>query len=328
MKTVTWTDLVGSDYGPDMTQPVDLTHLRTPALCTMCTTMGMLLDRAVVLGGQAPTQRQQFFGRGAVTAHNVGAAMDIFYNSSIEAQRAFGNALVELFVRFRRSVGYGWLAYNRTVFGQTRMEDTDGDPHTDHIHIDWVNGPLTTRSTALSSFTFIDGMGLQTKNVPARGQDMSMTTNSSADSAAPADFAAAFAALCSGWSAASIAKYKDFKRGDYDDAYAGLASGVDLSWLLGWWQVWDGNSYYYYFDHAGKVVWVDNRPTSPTAPAPVAPGNKGNYSFDGSGQLILQWTPVKALPATVETFYNAKTGATQMNANSNQYSPLVATRVV
>jgi hypothetical protein len=41
----------------------------------------------------------------------------------------------------------------------------------------------------------------------------------------------------------------------------------------------------------------------------------------------VNWNALPGLAATVETFYNARPGATQMNANSNQYSPLVATRL-
>jgi len=327
MKTVTWRDLVGSDYGAGMTQPVDLTHLHTPALCAMCVSMGGVLDRTVALGGEPPVQRQQFLGRGAVTAHNVGAAVDIFYNSAIESKRAFGNALVDLFIRFRGSLGWGWMAYNRVVFLQSRMEATDGDPHVDHIHIDWVNGALTTHSTELASFTFNDGSGIKTKTVGGRGQDISMTTNAAADGAVPADFVAAYGALCSGWSAASVARFKDFKREDFDDSYAGAAAGADLSWLLGWWEVTDGTPYWYFFDHAGRVVYIEKAPSSAKAPAPNPPHNTGTYTFDSTGQLILTWRPIGTLAATVETFWNAAPGATQMNANSSQYAPLGATRM-
>ena len=56
MVTVTWKDLVGSEYEPDMVQPVDLSHLRVPPICTMCTSMGDLLTRGLAKGGVRPTQ--------------------------------------------------------------------------------------------------------------------------------------------------------------------------------------------------------------------------------------------------------------------------------
>ena len=327
MITVTWRDLVGSDYGPDMDQPVDLTHLNTPAICIMCQTMGVLLRRGVGLGGEPPLQPSEFYGQGAVTAHNVGAAIDIFYHSGYDAKRAFGNALVELFIRYRASVGWGWMAYNRVQFSQTGMGVPD-DPHLNHIHIDWVDSGKTLRSKALASFTYNGGQGVKTKTVGSYGQDMAMTTNAAADRAVPSDFADAYEALCSGWSADTASSYQDYKKSDFDDAYAGLAAGTDLDWLLGWWEVWDGNYYYYFFDDGGRVVYIETKPRSSASPAPAAPHNRGSYTFTASGNLVLSWNALAGLAATIETFYNARSGATLMNATSNQYSPLVATRLL
>ncbi|MCM3877890.1 MAG: hypothetical protein NEA02_15910 [Thermoanaerobaculia bacterium] len=326
MITVTWRDLVGSDYGPGMDQPVDLTHLRAPAICTMCRTMGVLLTRGVALGGPSPDQPSQFYGKGAVTAHNVGAAIDIFYHRDNDAKRAFANALVELFIRYRASVGWGWMAYNRVEFNQRGVGVPD-DPHLNHIHVDWVDGQKTVRSRTLGSFTYNDGLGLKTKTVGSYGQDIAMTTNPAADRAAPGDFAAAYEALCSGWSAETAKRYQGYTTSNFDAAYAGLAAGSDLSWLLGWWEVWDGNYYYYYFDHGGRVVYIETKPRSAATPAPAAPHNKGSYTFNASGALVISWNALPGLAATIETFYNAKSGALLMNATSNQYSPLVATRL-
>src|SRR5574340_1849739 len=128
MITRTWLDLVGSEYGPDMAQPVDLTHLNVPPICAMCQSMKLLMISGLALGAESPDQPPQFFGKGAVTAHNVGAAIDIFYDAGSDAKRAFANALVELFVRFRKSLGWGWMAYNHIAFTPTNMGAPD-DPH-------------------------------------------------------------------------------------------------------------------------------------------------------------------------------------------------------
>lgn len=325
MITVTWRDLVGSDYGPDMVQPVDLTHLKVPPICTMCRSMGDLLARGLAVGGEPWDQRPQFYGAGGVTAHNVGAAIDIFYNKDYEAKRAFANALVELFIRYRVSLGWGWMAYNRVQFSQVGMGVPDA-PHTDHIHIDWVDGGKTVRSKALASFTWLDGHGVQTKHVGSYGQDIAMTTNAAADRGVPGDFAAAFQALCAGWSAERAATFKGYTKIDFDDAYAGVAAGADLGWLLGWWHVRDENDYYYYFDHGGRVVYVETKPRD-TAAAPAAPHNRGSYTFPWPGSLVVSWNALPGLAATIETFRDALTGATRMNATSSQYSPLVATRL-
>lgn len=99
----------------------------------------------------------------------------------------------------------------------------------------------------------------------------------------------------------------------------------DQSWLDGWWTVWDGNYYYYFFDDTGNVVYIETEPT--TSAAPTSPKNRGTYSFDGAGQLVIKWNALPGLGPAIETFYNARRGATQMNANSNLYSPLVATKI-
>lgn len=324
MITVTWRDLVGSDYGPDMAQPVDLTHLRTPPICTICRSMQTLMTDGLALGAEKPNQAPQFVGRGAVTAHNVGAAIDIFYDAGDDSKRAFANALVELFIRHRGSLGWGWMAYNHIAFTPSNMGAPD-DPHISHIHIDWVNHALTRRSSALASFQYIDGMGLQTKTVGAQGQDVAMSTNAASDRPVPADVVSAYEVLCRGWTADAAQRYQDYAKKDFDDAYVGAASGTDLSWLLGWWTVWDGNYYFYYFDHAGQVVYIETKPKSQAAPS--WPHNRGTYAFKPSGELVIHWNALPGLAATVETFYNANPGVTQMNATSNQYSPLVATRL-
>jgi hypothetical protein len=111
------------------------------------------------------------------------------------------------------------------------------------------------------------------------------------------------------------------------DKYFGAApsAGPTLGWLNGWWKVWDGNNYYYYFGSAGNVVYIETKPT--TSAAPAFPKNRGTYFFDGAGQLVVRWNAIPGLGPAIETFYNARQGATQMNANSNLYSPLVATKL-
>jgi hypothetical protein len=102
-----------------------------------------------------------------------------------------------------------------------------------------------------------------------------------------------------------------------------LSSSIS-SWLEGWWKVWDGNTYYYFFDRVGTVVYIETEPT--TAEAPARPKNRGTFSFNAARQLVLRWNALPSLGPCVETFWNARPGVTEMNANSNLYSPLVATR--
>jgi hypothetical protein len=104
-----------------------------------------------------------------------------------------------------------------------------------------------------------------------------------------------------------------------------LQAGPYLSWLVGWWTVWDGNNYYYFFDDTGSVVYIETKPT--TSAAPASPKNRGTYFFNRTGQLVVKWHALAGLGPAIETFYNASRGAPQMNANSNLYSPLVATKI-
>ena len=55
--------------------------------------------------------------------------------------------------------------------------------------------------------------------------------------------------------------------------------------------------------------------------------SRGTYFFDSGRRLVVKWKPLPGLGACVETFYNARNGATEMNADSNLYSPLVATKM-
>jgi hypothetical protein len=109
------------------------------------------------------------------------------------------------------------------------------------------------------------------------------------------------------------------------DLFFAAAPVVDatLSWLLGWWKVWDGNTYYYYFGKAGTVQYTKTPPAGNGPPA--KPNNRGSYTLTAD-TLVITWAPLGG-PPTVETFGNAFTGAKLMNGTSNKYSPLVAKRI-
>jgi hypothetical protein len=111
------------------------------------------------------------------------------------------------------------------------------------------------------------------------------------------------------------------------DLYFGPAPAVvPTHWLQGWWSVWDGKQYYYYFDAAGGVQYVTAKPSSRAAP-PAHPANRGGYQFLQQGVLVLEWAP-SGDGVTRETFSNAQVGCTKMNGTSNRYAPLVATKLL
>jgi hypothetical protein len=107
----------------------------------------------------------------------------------------------------------------------------------------------------------------------------------------------------------------------------GGAVAPALAWPLGWWKVWDGNTYYYFFGANGVVKYTKTRPLNYKTP-PARANNEGRYTLTPN-RLVITWNKVASAPTNcVETFYNATAGCEQMNANSNLYSPLVATRLI
>ena len=115
---------------------------------------------------------------------------------------------------------------------------------------------------------------------------------------------------------------------DLDLYFAPAASTAPtLTWLNGWWKVWDGNTYYYFFGPGGVVQYTKTAPANVSAP-PKKAVNIGRYSYSAPTQLLVTWNQVPGVEAACqETFYDAASGCRRMNAKSNLYSPLVATRL-
>ncbi|HEV7323721.1 MAG TPA: T6SS effector amidase Tae4 family protein [Bosea sp. (in: a-proteobacteria)] len=107
------------------------------------------------------------------------------------------------------------------------------------------------------------------------------------------------------------------------------AGGSTLpGWLLGWWEVYDGNYYYYHFAGSGRVTYIKSKVASRGAPAPKAPTNVGKAVMDDTVHgPIISWAKVGKTPATVEKFTRLNwTSETDMNGRSNNYGELYARR--
>lgn len=327
MTTVTWKDLFGFDYGAGMPEPVDLRLKRQLIQAQIVGAMLGPLGEAEGWGAPAATGPAEAWGRGAVTPHNVGAAVDIRYHTKDDSTRAFANGLLELFIRHRGALGWGFIAYNRMNFGQERLKEaaTDGE-HLDHIHIDWVDYSASRRSTARQSFQFIDENGIKkTKSVDAGGQWISMNWNASAALATlPSAFLADFRVLCTN-AKINETRHAAFTASDFGAAYHGADMEADLTWLRGWWSVWDSNQYYYFFGPKGFIQYTKAKPANKTEPLKV-PLNQGVYTVTRAGVLFVDWNPADG-GATRETFTNARVGRTTLHGTSNRYAPLVATRI-
>ena len=327
MTTVTWNDLFGFDYGPGMPMPVKLAAKKLPRQAPVITALVALLKTAPSLGAPSPTTGAQAWGRGALTPHNVGAAVDIFYDSGSDSSRAFANGLLELFIRHRVALGWGYISYNHLHFDPHRLNAADGDDeHLNHIHIDWVDYGPSKRSTALRSFDYIDEAGTpQTKNVDAGGQWIAMDWRAGAELAAlPGPFVSDFTERCR-QATMNQRRLAAFGASELGAAYHGAALDASLAWLQGWWSVSDGNPYYYYFGPKGFVQYTKTRPASTARPLAVGM-NQGVYSVTDDNVLFIDWNPADG-GATTETFRGARAGSTELAGTSNRYAPLVATRM-
>jgi hypothetical protein len=99
------------------------------------------------------------------------------------------------------------------------------------------------------------------------------------------------------------------------------------SWLKGWWKVWDGNTYYYYFTDHHVVTYVKTAPANLALPPLKMPLNEGSVSISAdTTKVIIDWNPADG-GATKETFTRALSDTKTMNGVSNRYSPLVATKM-
>lgn len=100
--------------------------------------------------------------------------------------------------------------------------------------------------------------------------------------------------------------------------------------ILGWWKVWDGNTYYYYFESDGVVFYTTTAPKSVKA----TPDNRDRKNYGkvepiigAPFQLRITWLEV-GTTATVETFTDTSSGAlSTMRGKSNLYGDLVATKM-
>src|SRR5262245_48931159 len=98
------------------------------------------------------------------------------------------------------------------------------------------------------------------------------------------------------------------------------------SWLPGWWSVYDGKQYYYYFSDQHGVTYTKDKPVSLSVPPAKSPLNEGTVTMTEHG-LVIDWNPADG-GATRETFTRVDwTSQTEMNGESNRYAPLFARKM-
>lgn len=193
MDGITWDELFGMPYEKDLDPAkgikVDLRKKRPAPFCPMVVSMKK------ALGGAVLKVLIEDFGRGAVTPHTAGAALDIHYHANDPDKKAFAHGLIELFIRHRAKLQFGVVLYNNMQFTPSdAVAKTVG--HVDHVHIDWIDYSSVVRSKAFTSFKFIDEDGKeQVKNVGDDDQKMKMLWNAGARGGSTTDFETDLAAL-------------------------------------------------------------------------------------------------------------------------------------
>lgn len=99
------------------------------------------------------------------------------------------------------------------------------------------------------------------------------------------------------------------------------------SWLPGWWKVYDGNTYYYYFTDQHVVTYTKSAPSNLTSPPVKMPLNEGSVSIsDDATKAVIDWNPSDG-GETKETFTHWSVASERMDGVSNRYSPLTAMKM-
>lgn len=103
-------------------------------------------------------------------------------------------------------------------------------------------------------------------------------------------------------------------------------SGTDSLRFAGWWDVNDGQQYYYYIDgKSGKVSYTKARPANSTIKNMNVHLNSGDTTIAGTN-IIFDWDPADG-GATRETFTFDASEPTTMKGRSNRYGDLLAKKM-
>ena len=107
----------------------------------------------------------------------------------------------------------------------------------------------------------------------------------------------------------------------------GVTKKYPLPWPTGWWRVWDGGTWYYYLGDNRIAMSSKTPPSNTEPPAKTKIHNTGTWVRTSPRSLVVTWKQVAGAPKKCEeTFWNALDECERMDATSNLYSPLVATR--
>lgn len=235
------------------------------------------------------------------TRHTSGLAIDIFFNSNAAQDKQRALELIDVLVKHQKAMQWSDLIFTDFHIGggiggymgdgRTRSSWTGGG-HNDHIHLDWVDFSLRTGPNGSAAFI----------NNPWEHSEISRKT---------------------GW---RVALEADFRTLASKWASGRTAGPAVPQWVTGWWTVYDGNSYYYYFSDQALVTYTKIRPANAKAAPPKSPLNEGKVTMTAQG-LVIDWNPADG-GATKETFTRAGASERDMNGVSNRYAPLSAKKML
>lgn len=98
-------------------------------------------------------------------------------------------------------------------------------------------------------------------------------------------------------------------------------------WVQGWWDVNDGNQWYYHFSSQYVVSYIEKKPNNPFDMPTYRPGSEGRYAVDPVLQTVtIVWKPMGD-GVTLETFNLTGFDFSAMAGISNRYAPLTATKI-
>lgn len=241
------------------------------------------------------------------TRHTAGLAIDIMLDVTKTEQRQLAHGIIGVLVRNWSQMKWSDLIYSdydgRTIsyfhipagggYGGSngmlrRSPYTQDTRHGDHIHLDWVDFKLKNTGT-------------EYLRIPYKWSSAASTTG----------FAGALSAALSSPGSTTIEPMLN----------------TMSTWLYGWWRVYDGNTYYYYFNKSSSVSYTKIEP-KPGSQAMQNPLNRGTFSVAGIPERItIDWNPADG-GVTREVFTGGGAASLRMNGTSNRYGPLVATKMV
>lgn len=109
-------------------------------------------------------------------------------------------------------------------------------------------------------------------------------------------------------------------------ASAEIARPEVPQWLQGWWDVDDGQQYYYHFSKQNVVTYMKVKPNGYYDLPAGHPGNQGSFTVDDS-QLAITWLP-SGDGITKETFQIASAAPILLYGASNRFGPLRAQKIL